>query len=138
MRAAIASLGPDLDSPVASVFGRAPYFIIVDLDTGDWTAEPNPAAAAPQAAGVQAAQFVASKGVQVVALAGYVGPNAEYILRSSGIQVRNVPPVRVREAVEMLKGTPAPPGDLSSELSQLRRMLEELEKKVEELEKRLS
>ena len=138
MRVAIASLGPDLDSPVATMFGRAPYFIIADLDTGDWSAEPNPAATAPQAAGVQAAQFIASKGVKVVALAGYVGPNSQYILGSSGVEVRAVPPVKVREAIEILKGKAPAPGDVSSELAELRKMLEELERKIEELEKRLS
>ena len=136
MKVAIASLGPDLDSPVATMFGRAPYFIIVDLDTGDWSAEPNPAATAPQAAGVQAAQFIASKGVKVVALAGYVGPNSQYILGSSGVEVRAVPPVKVREAIEILKGKA--PRDVSTELAELRKMLEELERKIEELEKRLS
>ena len=118
MRIAISASGPTLDDMVDPRFGRCPYFIIIDTDTMQFEAVPNPSAASPSGAGIQAAQFVVSKGVQAV-VSGNVGPNSSAVLQSAGVQI--IPfSGRVRDAVEAVKSgnypthpaapPPPPPG----------------------------
>lgn len=142
MKIVVTSQGPDLDSPMDYRFGRAPYFVVVDPDTMQYEAHPNPAAMAPGGAGPQAASFIASLGANVV-VTGEVGPNALPALQALGIRVVTGIGGTVREAVEAFKkgpvGTQPPKGE---NLEELKRKLEELEgvisrikSKIEELEK---
>lgn len=82
----VTSSGPTLESAVDPRFGRCAYFIIADTETLAFEAIPNQAAMASGGAGVQAAQIVASKGVEAV-LTGSVGPNAFPALDDSGIKI---------------------------------------------------
>ena len=102
MKVAITSTGPTLDSPVDPRFGRCAYFIIVDTDTMEFQAIPNPAANATGGAGTMAAQFVASQGVQAV-VTGEVGPNALAALQAAGIGMITGVSGTVREAVERIR-----------------------------------
>lgn len=86
MKLCISSTGKDLSSRVDTAFGRAPFFLIIDIDTMNEEVVENPAAAAGHGAGIAAAQTVSDKGVNVV-LSGYVGPNAFNALHASGIKV---------------------------------------------------
>jgi len=102
MRVAITSTGPTLDSPVDPRFGRCAYFIIVDTDTMEFQAIPNPAVNATGGAGTMAAQLVASQGVQAV-VTGEVGPNALAALQAAGIGMITGVTGTVRDAIEMIK-----------------------------------
>ncbi len=102
MKVMVMSDGQTLDAPVSGFFARAPYYLIVDTDTLSFDATMNPAVGAAGGAGVQAAQFAASKGVEAV-IAGNVGPNALGALRASNIPVYAAPAMTVRQAVEALK-----------------------------------
>ncbi len=102
MKIAVTSTGPSLDAPVDYRFGRCAYFIIVDTDTMEFQAIPNPAAAAPGGAGTMAAQFVASQGVSHV-ITGEVGPNAYPALMAAGVVPVTGATGTVREAVEAFK-----------------------------------
>ncbi len=102
MRVAITSTGPTLDSPVDPRFGRCAYFIIVDTDTMEFQAVPNPAVNATGGAGTMAAQLVASHGVQAV-VTGEVGPNALAALQAAGIGMITGVAGTVRDAIEMIK-----------------------------------
>lgn len=84
MRVCITSTGKDLDAPVDPMFGRARFFLFVDVETLDTEAVEN--APGAHGAGVQAAQTVASKGAGVV-LTGNVGPNAYQGLAAAGLQI---------------------------------------------------
>ncbi len=102
MKVAITSTGPTLDSPVDPRFGRAAYFIIVDTDTMEYQAFPNPAVNATGGAGTMAAQFVASQGAQAV-VSGEVGPNALAALQAAGLQIITGMTGTVREVVERIR-----------------------------------
>lgn len=102
MKAAVCSVGNNLDSPVDPRFGRCAYFVIVDTDTMEFTAEPNPGAMVGQGAGIQAAQVLAASGAQAV-IAGNFGPNAFQILSAAGIKMYQGFGGTVQQAIEQLK-----------------------------------
>jgi predicted Fe-Mo cluster-binding NifX family protein len=103
MKLAVASSGSGLDSPVDLRFGRCPWFVIVDTDTMNFEAVPNPAAGAAGGAGIQAAQMLLSKGVNAV-VAGQVGPNAFQVLSAAGVQVLPFAGGTVKDAVDAFLG----------------------------------
>jgi len=84
MRILITATAPDLDALVDPRFGRAAYFLLVDPDTLDWSAQPNPGVGAPGGAGIQAAQFAANQKAAAV-ISGDFGPNAYNALAAAGV-----------------------------------------------------
>jgi len=99
MRICVSTTANSLDAPVDPRFGRCPYFIIVDSETLQFEAVPNPASGAVGGAGIQAAQIIASKGAKVV-ITGNVGPNAFQALSAAGIKIITGAYGTVREVVE--------------------------------------
>lgn len=86
MKICITSQGSTLDALTEERFGRAPYFIIIDTDTGSSEALENPFAAAGGGVGPKAAQLISAH--QVTALvSGMVGGNAREVLVAAGIQL---------------------------------------------------
>jgi predicted Fe-Mo cluster-binding NifX family protein len=104
MKIAISAQGSRPEDLVDPRFGRARWFIIVDQDTGDWTAHDNSTnVEASGGAGVQAGTTVASHGVSAV-ITGNVGPNAHKVLAAAGIAIHQVGNgVKVSEAIEAFK-----------------------------------
>jgi predicted Fe-Mo cluster-binding NifX family protein len=102
MKIAISSSGRDLDSQIDPRFGRCQYFIFADPDTMDSEALENVGLMASGGAGIQAAQFVAQKGVNAL-ITGNLGPNAASALSAAGIKVYLVPGGTVREVIEAFK-----------------------------------
>ena len=86
MKIALTSSGPTLDDKVEVHFGRCAYFLIVDPDTMEFEAIPNPYLALVEGVGRKSAQLMAHKGVPVV-LTGNCGPNAIQIFDGAGITV---------------------------------------------------
>lgn len=86
MKICITSQGKDLNSEIDPRFGRCSYFIFIDTETLNYEAVENPWKEASGGAGIQAAQFVAQKGVKKV-VTGRVGANAEMVLRKAGISI---------------------------------------------------
>jgi len=82
----ITSMGSNLDSPVDPRFGRCQYFLIVDKDGNLEEAVSNTGIQAMRGAGIQAAQIVAGKGVNIV-ITGNIGPNAFVALQASGVRM---------------------------------------------------
>lgn len=99
MKVAISTSGRDLDARIDPRFGRCALFIVVD--TGDMTFEvfDNESIALGGGAGIQAAQFLASKGAQVV-ITGNVGPNAVRTLSAAGINVIAGQTGTVKQAID--------------------------------------
>ena len=97
-RICVTAQGTDLDSDVDPRFGRAPYFLIVDPDTMAFEVLANLHKDAGHGAGIQAAQWIATKNVRSV-LTGQCGPKAQRVLEAAGIQV--IPGItgKVREAL---------------------------------------
>ena len=102
MRIAASAVADSLDAQIDPRFGRCAYIVIVDSETMKFEAVPNTASGAMMGAGIQAAQIVASRGVQAV-LTGNVGPNAFQALSSAGINIITGVFGTVREAVEIFK-----------------------------------
>ena len=86
MKVAISSSGKDLNSQVDPRFGRCTYFLIVDTDDMSFEVFDNESGMLGGGAGIQSAQFVASKGARAV-ITGNCGPNAVSTLDAAGIQV---------------------------------------------------
>jgi predicted Fe-Mo cluster-binding NifX family protein len=89
MKIAIPSVQDNLDAPVSAVFGRSRFFLLVDSDTGHFTAKLNPANQTSGGAGTQAAHFIVKQGARTV-LARKVGPNARRVLDKAGVTICNL------------------------------------------------
>jgi len=98
----VTAAGNTLDAPVDPRFGRTAYFVVVDSETMSFEAVSNTAVGAMSGAGIQAAQIIASKGVNVV-ITGNVGPNAFQALASAGVKIVVGAYGTVREVIEKYK-----------------------------------
>ncbi|MBN2516975.1 MAG: NifB/NifX family molybdenum-iron cluster-binding protein [Deltaproteobacteria bacterium] len=87
MKIAVTSYGEELGSKVDRSFGRATWFVVIDLDEGTFQAHSNKQNVdAPQGAGIQAAQNIANLGADAV-LTGNVGPNAFRTLNAASVKI---------------------------------------------------
>ena len=102
MKICVTATTGSLDGTVDPRFGRAQYFVIVDSETMEFEAFDNPAASASGGAGIQAAQIMVNKGIEVL-LTGGIGPNAFPILSSAGIKVITGANGTVANAIEQYK-----------------------------------
>lgn len=102
MKICITSEGKTLDSKVDPRFGRCRNFIFFDTDNGNFEAQENSSSQFQGGAGIQSAQFVASKGVKAV-LTGNVGPNAFQALHAGGIDIYTGATGSIKEAIEAYK-----------------------------------
>jgi predicted Fe-Mo cluster-binding NifX family protein len=103
MKIVVTATSANLDSTIDSRFGRAAYFIVVDVNTLEWQAYPNPAVDASGGAGTQAAQYIANQGAHV-AISGDFGPNAYSALNAAGVAMYLLGTSQtVREAVTQFK-----------------------------------
>jgi len=86
MKVCITAQGATPDALVDERFGRAPYFILMDTETGSWEALENPFAAGGGGVGPKAAQLLIAHGAKAV-ITGQVGGNAQEVLSAAGIVV---------------------------------------------------
>lgn len=85
MKVGVISEGPTLGSLVAEDFGHAPNFLIVDLDTYDYTVVDNEYANG-EGAGYKVANAIVGIGVDIVIVGG-IGTHGLKILQDAGIRV---------------------------------------------------
>ncbi|MBN1588566.1 MAG: NifB/NifX family molybdenum-iron cluster-binding protein [Pirellulales bacterium] len=103
MKIVVTAQGSDLDSPVDPRFGRARYFVVVDTDSGKFSAHDNTQNLnAAQGAGIQAGRTITDLGVEAV-LTGNVGPKAFATLQAANIKIYPGATGTVREAVNQFK-----------------------------------
>jgi len=103
VKIAVTACGKEMESAVDSRFGRAQWFLIVDIESGEFEAVDNSQSLdMPQGAGVQAAQLVARFGVEAL-LTGHCGPKAFRTLSAAEVKVYTGAEGTVREAVEKFK-----------------------------------
>lgn len=87
MKLCITASGKSIDANIDTRFGRAPWFLIVDTDTGTIIeAVENSAVAQGQGAGVAATRLVSDKNVDAV-LTGTVGPNAIQVFQETEVRL---------------------------------------------------
>ena len=103
MKVVVTSQGRELSSPVDPRFGRAKFFVVIDTETGEFSAADNAQNLnAAQGAGIQAGRNVAELGATAV-ITGHVGPKAFATLQAGGVQVYTGATGTVAEAVEQFK-----------------------------------
>ncbi|MHC1585056.1 MAG: NifB/NifX family molybdenum-iron cluster-binding protein, partial [Candidatus Syntropharchaeia archaeon] len=98
----VTAVSGNLDAQVDPRFGRCQYFVIVDPDTMEFEAIPNEGVGAASGAGIQAAQTIVDKGVNVL-ISGNIGPNAFQTLSAAGVKVVTGASGTVRDAIEMYR-----------------------------------
>jgi len=101
MRICAATNKGGLEDTVLEIFGRCPTYTFVEVEgkkIKDAEIVQNQFAMAAGGAGIQASQFVAGKGANVV-IGGNYGPNALPILNQAGIKVVSAFGMTVKDAV---------------------------------------
>jgi len=91
MKIAISSTGKELSDSVAELFGRCPYFVIVEIENSKITkadAIKNDNENQASGAGMSAAKLLAENNVNVI-IARTVGPRAMDVLKQFNIEVYN-------------------------------------------------
>ena len=90
MKIAFTTSGDSLEAPLDSRFGRAPKFLVYDLDTDSFEiVDNNQNLNAAQGAGIQSAEFVSRTGAAAV-VTGNCGPKAFRALQAAGIKIFNI------------------------------------------------
>jgi len=84
MKVCFTARGTTLDSPMEERFGRAPYFILVERETGSFEAIQNPYADGGGGVDPKAAQVLIANHVKAL-VSGQVGGNAREVLAAAGI-----------------------------------------------------
>ena len=103
MKIVVTSQGREWSSPVDPRFGRARYFVVVDTESGEFSAADNSQNLnAAQGAGIQAGRSVVQLGASAV-LTGHVGPKAFATLQAGGIAIYTGATGTVADAVEQFK-----------------------------------
>lgn len=103
MKIAFSTSGEDLGAPLDARFGRAPKFLIYDLDTDTFTVIDNRKTMdSAQGAGIQSAQTVARSGAGAV-ITGNCGPKAFRVLSAAGIHIYNCGARTIQEALELYR-----------------------------------
>ncbi|MBW2084910.1 MAG: PDZ domain-containing protein, partial [Deltaproteobacteria bacterium] len=99
---AVAATGSDLNAQVATRFGTAPYFLMVDMATNRFMAIPNNAIADARGYGIAAAQLVAARGAKAT-IAGAYGPQAYDTLKALSIILFVASPVKISDSLSQYR-----------------------------------
>ena len=100
MKIAFTTSGNDLTAPLDSRFGRAPKFLVYNMEKKDFIIMDNTQNLnAPQGAGIQSAKNVIEAGVEVV-VTGHTGPKAFTVLRQAKVRIFLCSNKTVQEALE--------------------------------------
>ncbi|MCF7809551.1 NifB/NifX family molybdenum-iron cluster-binding protein [bacterium] len=103
MKIAFTTSGDNLEAPIDSRFGRAPKFLIYDLDSDTFEVIDNQQNLnAMQGAGIQSAQTVARSGVSCL-VTGHCGPKAFQVLSAAKIKIYNSEAATISEALDAYK-----------------------------------
>jgi predicted Fe-Mo cluster-binding NifX family protein len=103
MKIILTTVSPSIDSDLDPRFGRGAYLLVVDTESLQWEAHPNPGVNASGGAGIQAAQFVTDQKAGA-ALSGDFGPHAFAALQAAGVSMYVYGDCRTaREAIERFK-----------------------------------
>jgi len=102
LKIAVSSTGEGMDSDVDPRFGRCPYMIVFNEDSGGFETVRNPGPEATGGAGIMAAQAVIDSGAGAV-VTGQVGPNAHQTLSAAGVRVWTGAAGTVSQALEDMR-----------------------------------
>ncbi len=100
MKIVFTTTGDDLSAPLDGRFGRAPRFLIYDLEKKNFEVIDNEQNLnATQGAGIQSAETVARSGAKCL-VTGHCGPKAFRVLLAAGIKVFNTDAPTIDEALK--------------------------------------
>lgn len=99
---AFTSSGTDLNAELDPRFGRAPYFLIYNLETSETEVVENPNKDAAQGAGIQTAQLILEKDIRMI-VTGQVGPNARSVLESGRVHIIEGAEGKIGDILKKLK-----------------------------------
>ena len=103
MKIALTTSGRDLNAPLDSRFGRAPLFLIYDLDANTFDVVDNQQNLnTAQGAGIQSAQNIARLNVKAL-ITGHCGPKAFRVLQAAGIKIYNCDAATISDALDLYK-----------------------------------
>jgi len=103
MKIAFSTMGETLESPLDARFGRAPKFLVYDLDSETFEVVDNQQNLnAAQGAGIQSAETVARLGVKSI-VTGHCGPKAFRVLLAAGIKIYTSDAPTVAAALELYR-----------------------------------
>ena len=102
MKIAVSTNGKNLESTIDERFGRCRYFLIVDTDDMHYDVVENMYADLSTGAGIQAAGFIGSKGVEAV-ITGNCGPNAQRVFDATDIKLILGQRGVIKEVIESFK-----------------------------------
>ncbi len=103
MKIAFSTSGNELNAPLDTRFGRAPGFLVVELDDGKFEIIDNQQNLnAAQGAGIQSAETVVRSGAKAL-VSGHCGPKAFRVLAAAGVKVYTSDAPTVAAALEKFK-----------------------------------
>ncbi len=102
MKIMITSRGENLNSQMDERYGRSEYFIIYDTESDNFESIKNPFLNDQGGVGVSIAKFTLEKKVDAL-ISGSFGPNAQDVLKGSGIKLYSVKGGTVSELINALK-----------------------------------
>ena len=103
MKIVFTTSGDSLNSPLDSRFGRAPKFLVYDLESETFEMVDNQQNLnAAQGAGIQSAETVARLGAKSV-VTGHCGPKAFRVLLAAGVKVYTTDAPTVAAALEQYR-----------------------------------
>jgi predicted Fe-Mo cluster-binding NifX family protein len=95
--------GDNLQAPLDSRFGRAPKFLVYDLDSGTFAVVDNQQNLnTAQGAGIQSAETVARLGAGSL-VTGHCGPKAFRVLAAAGVKIYTTNALTVAAALEQFR-----------------------------------
>jgi predicted Fe-Mo cluster-binding NifX family protein len=103
MKIVFTTSGDNLDAPLDSRFGRAPKFLVYDMESETFELVDNQQNLnAAQGAGIQSAETVARSGAKSL-VTGHCGPKAFRVLSAAGIKIFNTDATTVAAALEQYR-----------------------------------
>lgn len=103
MKVAIPTNERAMDKGICKSFGRAPYFLIHDTETGDGEFIENAAASSQGGAGIKAGQTVVDSGAKVL-LTPRCGENAAEVIKGADIKIYKTEGDSIPDNIEAYKG----------------------------------
>ncbi len=103
MKIMLTTSGDDLNAPLDSRFGRAPKFLLYDMESETFEVVDNRQNVnAAQGAGIQSAETAARLGAKAL-VTGHCGPKAFRVLTAAGIKIYNTDAPTVAAAIELYR-----------------------------------
>lgn len=107
MKIAFSTTGDDLSAPTEPKFGRAPKFLVLNIEDNSFVVIDNTTKDSPKGTGIKAAELVVKAGVKIV-VTGDCGPKALNALKQAEVKVYSSKNTSIKEALEQYRAGKLP------------------------------